>query len=243
MADPVAPVSTAIPAARAATHFDTALRGYDRRQVETFVTEKDAATARLENELADTRRRLTATAEHVEYLENELRQRPAAGSTAPSGDEGFGLRAEKLLRLAEQEAAELRSQAGADSTAIIEQARTEAEKHRHEIEQDLISRASAMEQQASRRANELQEREQQVADQLNSARDQAEQLHATAVRAADRLREEAAAAAEETKLRAESTAKRLVDQANQEVARLSNVQGNVRSELARLAEVLTKEMG
>lgn len=243
MADSAAPVSTAASTSSAPRpHFDTALRGYERRQVDALVADRDATIARLEAEVSDTRRRLAATAEHVEYLENELRQRPVAGS-GPSGDEGFGMRAEKLLRLAEQEAAELRNQASADSTSIIEQARTDAEKHRHEIEQDLISRGSALEQQATRRAAELQEREQQLADQLSSARDQAEQLHATAVRAADRLRDEAAAVAEETKLRAENTAKRLVDQANQEVGRLSALQAGVRSELARLAEVLSKEVG
>jgi len=224
------------------TQFETVMRGYDRRQVDIIIEEKDKAIARLEAELAETQRRLSASTDNTEQLQDELRhQRTTAAAAAPQED-GFGLRAEKLLRLAEQEAAEVRNQASADSTAIVEQARNEAEKHRHEIEQELITRASAAEQQAARRSAELQDREQHIADQLNSARDQADQLHATAARAADRLREEAVAAAEETTLRAESAAKRLVGQATQEVTRLTTLQDGIRSELQRLAEMLSNEV-
>lgn len=249
MADPTAnvpPVSASGVASGGRHHttqFETAMRGYDRRQVDRFISEKDQAIARLEAELAETQRRLDDSTEHATQLQDALRQqRATAPSAAAPQEEGFGLRAEKLLRLAEQEAAEVRGQAGADSTAIIEQARSEAEKHRHEIEQELIARASATEQQAARRNAELHDREQQIANQLSSARDQADQLHATAARAADRLREEAVAAAEETKIRAEGAAKRMIGEATQKVAKLTTLQDNVRSELHRLAEVLSNEV-
>jgi hypothetical protein len=62
------------------------------------------------------------------------------------------------------------------------------------------------------------------------------------VRAADRLQEESVAAAEETKLRAETAAKRQLDQAAQEIARLSALQSDVRSELGRLAQMLSNEL-
>ena len=123
--------------------------------------------------------------------------------------------------MAEQEAAEARSHATRESAAIIEQARTEAEKHRHEVEQSLIARASLLEQQAAQRNAELQEREQQIADQLTAAREQADQLHAAAARAADRLREESEAAAEETSCAPRPPRKRQQDQAAQEIARLN----------------------
>ena len=143
-------------------------------------------------------------------------------------EDSFGYRAEKLLRIAEQEAAEVRTHASRESAAIVEQARTEAEKHRHEVEQSLISRAAVLEQQAAQRNAELQEREQQIADQLSAAREQADQLHAAAVRTADRLRQESEAAAEEAKLRAATDIQRQRDQAAQEIARLDKVQTDVR---------------
>jgi chromosome segregation ATPase len=224
--------------------FDTVLRGYERRQVDEFVVEKNKEIAWLKMELAEAHRQRRLATEHAEGTETELRElRASSAHSEPAAiEDSFGYRAEKLLRMAEQEAAEARSHASRESAGIIEQARTEAEKHRHEVEQSLISRASLLEQQAAQRTAELQEREQQIGDQLNAAREQADQLHAAAVRAADRLHEESAAAAEETKLRAETAAKRQLDQAAQEIGRLTTLQTDVRAELARLAQMLAAEL-
>lgn len=224
--------------------FDTALRGYERRQVDEFVVERQKEVARLRMELAEAQRQQRVATEHAEATETELRElRAKSAHVEPkSVEDSFGYRAEKLLRMAEHEAAEARSHASRESASIIEQARTDAEKHRHEVEQTLISRASLLEQQAAQRTAELQEREQQIADQLTAAREQADQLHAAAARAADRLRQESEAAAAETRLRAETAAQRQQDQAAQEIARLTALQSDVRSELARLAEVLSAEL-
>jgi hypothetical protein len=224
--------------------FDTVLRGYERRQVDEFAVEKNKEIAWLKMELAEAHRQRRLATEHAEGTEAEMRElRASSAHSEPAAiEDSFGYRAEKLLRMAEQEAAEVRSQASRESAGIIEQARTEAEKHRHEVEQSLIARASLLEQQAAQRTAELQEREQQISDQLAAAREQADQLHAAAVRAADRLQEESVAAAEETKLRAETAAKRQLDQAAQEIARLSALQSDVRSELGRLAQMLSNEL-
>jgi len=224
--------------------FDTAMRGYDRRQVDEFAASTNDEIERLRAELVETQRQRRLATEHAESTESEMRElrgRSAhVGTSVP--EDSFGYRAEKLLRMAEQEAAEVRTDAGRESAAIIEQARIDAEKHRHEVEQSLISRSSLLEQQAAQRTKELQEREQQIADQLAAAREQAEQLHSAAVRAADRLRQDSEAAAEETKLRAETEATRRRDQGGQEIARLSALQSDVRAELGRLAEMLNAEL-
>jgi cell division septum initiation protein DivIVA len=225
--------------------FDTVLRGYERRQVDDFVAQHRAEIAALREELAEAQRQRKLATDHAEATETELRELRARSAHAEPAakEDSFGYRAEKLLRMAEQEAAEARSHATKESAAIIERARTEAEKHRHEVEQNLIARASQLEQQAAQRNTELQEREQQIADQLTAAREQAEQLHASAARAADRLREESEAAAEETRVRAETAARRQQDQAAQEIARLKGLQSDIRAELARLAELLATELG
>jgi chromosome segregation ATPase len=224
--------------------FDTALRGYERRQVDDFVADKSKELSRLTMELAEANRQRRLATEHAEATEKEMRElRARSAHSEPSvPEDSFGFRAEKLLRMAEQEAAEVRVHASRESAAIVEKARSEAEKHRHEAEQALISRASLLEQQAAQRAAELQDREQQIADQLAAAREQAEQVHAAAARAADRLRQESEAAAEETRIRAETAAARQRDQASQEIARLSALQSDVRAELARLAQVLSAEL-
>jgi cell division septum initiation protein DivIVA len=224
--------------------FDTALRGYERRQVDEYVGDKSKEISRLTMELAEANRQRRLATEHAEATEKEMRELRArsAHSERAVPEDSFGFRAEKLLRMAEQEAAEVRVHASRESAAIVEKARSEAEKHRHEAEQALISRASLLEQQAAQRAAELQDREQQIADQLAAAREQAEQVHAAAARAADRLRQESEAAAEETRIRAETAAARQRDQASQEIGRLSALQSDVRAELARLAQVLSAEL-
>jgi DivIVA domain-containing protein len=224
--------------------FDTVLRGYERRQVDDFVARLKRELAQAKEELAEADRKRRQANEHAEATERELRdvRAKSAHSEPRSVEDSFGYRAEKLLRIAEQEAAEVRTHASRESSAIIEQARTEAEKHRHEVEQSLISRAAVLEQQAAQRNAELQEREQQIADQLTAAREQADQLHAAAARTADRLRQESEAAAEEAKLRAATDIQRQRDQAAQEIARLDKVQSDVRTELARLNEVLSNEL-
>ena len=215
--------------------FDTVLRGYERRQVDEFVAKQKDELAKLQDELSEAQRKRRLATEHAEATERELRDVRAKSAHAEprSVEDSFGYRAEKLLRIAEQEAAEVRTHASRESAAIIEQARTEAEKHRHEVEQSLIARASVLEQQA---------REQQIADQLSAAREQADQLHAAAARTADRLRQESEAAAEEAKLRAATDIQRQRDQATQEISRLDKVQADVRSELARLNDVLANEL-
>jgi hypothetical protein len=220
------------------------LRGYERRQVDEYVAKAKDEVAKLKEELAEAQRKRRLANEHAEATERELRdvRAKSAHSEPRSVEDSFGYRAEKLLRIAEQEAAEVRTHASRESAAIIEQARTEAEKHRHEVEQSLIARASVLEQQAAQRTAELQEREQQIADQLSAAREQADQLHAAAARTADRLRQESEAAAEEAKLRAATDIQRQRDQAQQEIARLDKVQSDVRAELARLNEVLSNEL-
>jgi DivIVA domain-containing protein len=219
-------------------HFDMVLRGYDRIEVDEYIEKllEENAALRREVEVGGAR---SAPVERPVEREDPSPQHYDVDTPA---EDSFGFRAEKLLRMAEQEAVEIRSNASRESASIIEQARKEAEQHRHEVEQTLISRASLLEQQAAQRSSEIQEREQQVADQLAAAREQADQMHAAATRAADRLRQESEAAAEETRARAEAAAQRQRDSASQEIARLSALQQDVRSELARLAEVLTNEL-
>jgi hypothetical protein len=223
--------------------FDTALRGYERRQVDEYVARHRNEMAGLRAQLAEAERQRRLATEHAEATEEENRRlRASAGREAPPAEEGFGFRAEKLLRLAEQEAADVRARTRQESVALLEQTRAEAEKHRHEVEQQLIARAAQLDQAAARRAVELQEREQQIADQLEATRAETEQLHAAATRAADRLRQESEAKAEETRVRAEAAAKKVRDEAEHDLMRLSALRSNVHAELARLAEVLVNEL-
>ena len=220
--------------------FDTVLRGYDRTQVDAHLAELAAENARLRRQAADADRRRQNAEQHASAAEGEFRtlqaQRQGSGP-----EEGFGFRAEKLLRLAEQEAAEARSSAAREASSLVDQARADAEGHRHEVEQALIARTALLDEQAGQRTAELQQRERQIAEQLAAARSEAESLHEAARRAAEQHRARAESAAEEVRVRAAQDARRLREQAEQEVARLTTVRHDVRAELGRLAEVLAAE--
>jgi hypothetical protein len=223
--------------------FGTALRGYERRQVDDFVDRQRNETAVIRAQLADSERQRRLATEHAEATEEENRRlRSTAGREVPAPQEGFGFRAEKLLRLAEHEAAEVRARIRQESVALLEQTRGETEMHRHEVEQSLIARAAQLDQAAGRRTVELQDREQQIADQLEATRAETEQLHAAATRAADRVRQESEAKAAEIRVRAEAAATKMRDQAEHDLMRLSALRSNVHAGLTRLAEVLVNEL-
>jgi len=224
--------------------FATALRGYERNQVDDYLTQRDKELSGLRAELADLRAERDRAVSDAESVGKELREaRAKSAHLEPAAKEdSFGFRAEKLLRIAEQEAADIRGSASRESASIIEKARTEAEAHRHEVEQTLITRASLLEQQSAKRSAALQEREQQISEQLAAAREQAEQLHANAARAAERLREESEEAAEQTRQRADADARRRLDEATKEIGRLSGLQTDVRNELAQLAQLISTEL-
>jgi DivIVA domain-containing protein len=221
--------------------FDTVLRGYDRAQVDAHMARLAEENAALRRQATDADRRRQTAEQHASATEGEFRKLQSQRQ-AGSPEEGFGFRAEKLLRLAEQEAAEVRAATAREAAALLEQAKADAEKHRHEVEQSLISRSAQLDEQASRRSGELQDRERQIAEQLAAARSEAESLHAASRRAADQHRKQAESAAEEVRLRATQDAQRLREQAEAEVVRLSSVQRDVRSELGRLAEALSAEL-
>jgi cell division septum initiation protein DivIVA len=237
-----APTDPAAPAQRA-PRFVTVMRGYDRVEVDEHLRSTERVVAKLRAELAASEARRRRAEERADSLENEIRDaRTRLDSTSVPPEGGFGVRAEKLLRLAEQEASELRAAAGREAAAVRQEVRAEAEEHRHEVEQSLITRSAQFDERASQRTAELQQREQQIADQLEAARSETEALQAAARRAADQYRQRVEADAEEIKTRAAGEAAKIREQAGEEFTRLSALEDGVRADLGRLAAVLSQEL-
>jgi hypothetical protein len=84
--------------------FEVVRRGYDRDQVDAQLRDMRERLSAAENARQAAEKR--ATAEQAE-------KRPARENTGPS-QESFGYRAEKILRLAEHEAADVRSRAASE---------------------------------------------------------------------------------------------------------------------------------
>ena len=138
----------------------------------------------------------TSESERIAALEAELaeartRAEKAERALAEGGVGSFGMRAERLLRLAEAEAREMRGAAAADVAAMIARAQAEAEAHRHEVEQQLIERSTAMDRQARDRQAAAAAREQEMTAQLESCRAEGERLRNAALSEAERIRRDA----------------------------------------------------
>jgi cell division septum initiation protein DivIVA len=225
--------------APAGSAFDIVRRGYDRDQV-------DAQLRELRDRLAAAEASRHAAEHHARATEDELRtaraQSPAAES-APISQESFGFRAEKILRMAEHEASDVRARAASEATQLVEKARADAERHRHEVEQSLITRTAELDQEATQRNVSLQEREQQAAATLSAAREEAARITENAEQAAETLLADARSRAEEIGKRSEQDLRRRREAAEQELRRIGNTHDGVRAELARLHTLLGGELG
>lgn len=239
--------------------FDLTRRGYDRRQVDDHVQSLLVQLAETEQARQREEGRANRAEAEVAHAHERLRAQIAAGDTqrlaivAPAGRDvepaaeaswshaGFGMRLEKLLRAAEQEAARTRQSATREAHALLEQARGDAEVHRHEVEQALIARTTEIDQKAARRKVELDERERHIGEQSAAAQQESEQVVADAQRRAEELSARAREEAEDLLARAEEEIAERETASAAELGRLERMQHGVRGDLGRLMQSLAAE--
>lgn len=185
------------------SEFEVVLRGYDRAQVRDTVerleadvrialTDRDAAVARS----SDLASQLSAVHAEMESLRRKL-----ANTKAPTY-ETMGERIANMLRLAEEEAAEIRRNAHSDVAGMREQA------------QSLHQRAVADQQRAAGEAQKLRGSAQtEAASTTDKSRRQAEATVGEAESRAGRLRSDADRAAAATTTRAKAAADRMLAEA------------------------------
>src|SRR5689334_8109079 len=219
--------------------FVTVLRGYDRIEVDEYIDDLLAVVATLRTSAAEADKGKRAAEERAAAAERRAAESAAAAKAPqPTPTEGFGVRAERLLRLAENEAAEIRAAAAAESSSIVERARADAEQRRHEAEQALIARSAQTDQETARRTAALDEREGALKSQVEAARGEIEMLTRAAQREADRLREQVRHEIDEKRAAAELEATRAVESVEKDVARLNALRESTRQELARIVEIV-----
>jgi len=204
--------------------FDVALRGYDKRQVDERLRYLAAELAAADNALA-------AASQRVAMLEDALSQARWAPEGEPVADANFGARVEKILKLAEDEAREVRAQAEAAAAALIDQAQTQVTEQRERAEQEIAAwRAEANREAAEqdnalrRRSSELdtacQEAERESERVRGQARAEAEQIRTAAGTTAEEMVRTATADAEMMTRAARAESDRLLAQARAEADRL-----------------------
>jgi hypothetical protein len=223
--------------------FDFVLRGYDRYQVDARIAELVTQLAAAKERIQETSARLAEEQRRAEQAERQLRAGPGGPPPPPPAAEadsmqGFGYRAERLLRMAEAEANEVRGAAIKESAEIVERARAAAEVHRHEIEQNLIMRATALDQQANELTVALREREQAAAAELSSARAEAEVVRAAARQEMEQARKNVEIVARDLRAQAERWAEEHRATAAAEVARLVGLRDKMQRDMRQLSATL-----
>ncbi|RFU19759.1 hypothetical protein [Geodermatophilus marinus] len=168
-----------VPMREAQHSFDVVLRGYDRHQVAETIERLDAD---LRVALADRDAAMGRAADlagQLSALHGELDQlRRKAASSGPATFEGMSERISHMLRLAEEEAADIRRTAEEEAQALREQTAAEerAMLERHaagqaEVERMIAEARQSAEQIASKaqiRADELVTKAQEKANRLDA---------------------------------------------------------------------------
>lgn len=237
---PAPPAVLTDPADLAPPAFATVRKGYAPAAVDAHVALLADAMSTLRAALAESERRRAMAEQHAVAVEEEIRVVRAGRSAAP--DTGFGARAERMLRLAETEAEQIRVTAHRTAAEVTERAQGDAERHRHSVRQQLIAESARAEEQSARRAAELQDRENALGERLARVRAEADAVRLAAERAADAHRAGAQAEVEELRRRSAEELGRARAQAEHELARLRDRQGTARAELARVAATIRAEL-
>jgi hypothetical protein len=136
----------------------TGSSGYDRRHVDEFILRQEEAAETLRTALAETERKLRVATESAELLEAENRRlhESVTKQREAAKEQGFGARAEKLLQLAESEAAELRSRTVRESADLMEQSRAAAEGYR--VKAEALNEATRLRMEAESEADAVRSR-------------------------------------------------------------------------------------
>jgi DivIVA domain-containing protein len=113
-------------------HFDMVLRGYDRIEVDEYIEKLLEENAALRREVESG----GAPSAPVERLAEREEPSPLHYDVDTPAEDSFGFRAEKLLRLAEREAAEMRTRATRDAESVEATSRRRAEEQLREAERE-----------------------------------------------------------------------------------------------------------
>ena len=186
----------------------------------------------------------TSESERIATLEAELAAEHARAEKAERAlaDGGVGTSAcapSGCCGWPRNEAREMRGAAAADVAAMIAKAQADAEAHRHEVEQRLIERSTALDRQAREpHTAAFTAREQEMNAQLESRRAEGERLRNAALSEAERIRRDAQSDAARMREAAEVEGPTMREAATTETDRLGVIQQRAREQLARLDRTL-----
>ncbi len=150
------PVGDPAPPTAPPGRFETALRGYSRRDVDAHVARQEERIGRLEDALRDSEQRRTAVEAHAAQLEAELRAALSGGAQRPADRSEQSSIGDGVLRMARREAARVRVEAAQEARRVIEDAHAEAARSRERAERAAAAWTDRVEQHLTRRLAEVE---------------------------------------------------------------------------------------
>jgi DNA repair exonuclease SbcCD ATPase subunit len=234
--------------------FETALRGYDKRQVDLYVAHSDNQLQSLTAERERSMGQMRNMASHIQHLQAELAElqnRPPQVDKAsfrhlgPIIDQMFALaekQSEQIVSAATQRAANLQTEAEkllADAREQDKKLRSEAAAAYEQAEQEAKRINDESAQQAKDAQAELEAMREkalaQVQEQVEAARARAQQEFQARRQALVQLQEQVESA-QQRLTQSHQNAAKLENDAKQLQQRLDDVRAELTSELARLDE-------
>jgi cell division septum initiation protein DivIVA len=151
--------------------FDIVLRGYERKQVDDHL-------GRINSERVAAAQRINALEHRVEELDTELQNAQKREAEAEPSYAGLGARVENILRLAEEEAKDLKLEAQASAEKDRKAAEAAAGQVRAQADEDARARREQTRQEAAKLLEEARKEAARVraeaANEAAAKRDEAE---------------------------------------------------------------------
>jgi DivIVA domain-containing protein len=128
------------------TRFDRVRRGYDCAQVDAHLDELGGHLEQVEAYVIDLAAAAVVDRERADLAEEQLRtvldELHALRAVVP-GEDSFGARAQRTLRLAERQADEIRARAVEEASIVLGQVRVAAQAALDELRRALLARVDA----------------------------------------------------------------------------------------------------
>jgi len=177
-------------------HFDIAIRGYDKRQVDDYVARAESEIAEMQiardSALASSADRAALLANRDAHIESLKRQAAKASDTLNAANVSDRIR--DMLRLATEEAAQTRRSAEEEAERVISAARSDGERVRQDAAAEQQRLTSAARQRGAEAEQKLAQARLQAKSELDAAHAEIKRLNDSAEVERNRLDTAAAAA-------------------------------------------------
>jgi DivIVA domain-containing protein len=225
-----------------AGNFDTAIRGYNKDQVDDYLDRVERALTEADELHAADTRRFQAYEQQLQELQEQLGQAQQRAEGQPEPISLVGERLATMLRLAEEETAELRATAQAEADRIVGDARRTAEREHAERLAAVGEREQQIASAGEQADRTVQEAEATAVSTRETARRESDQVIARAQQAAAELTAQAERQAEALRHQADEDIRQLHDEARNDNDRKVEEARLAVRDLSRQKDAITQQL-